>query len=226
MSGPPLHHTPGLPTAGFVPAPPASPQLRVGGILLTGGSSSRMGRDKASMLVGGEPNARRIGKLLSRLAHPLVEVGPGISGLAAVREEPLGGGPLVAIGCGGRALRALGHLGPALVLACDLPFVDEALLAFLVGRKGPESVIPSVAGSPQPLCARWSPVDLAVAGALAAAGERAIKALPWDPRTDRPEERDWSVAVDAASFADVDTPADLTRLGLSYDAAFEWGTPG
>lgn len=211
-----------MPTAGLLaPDLGAATTPPLGGILLTGGASSRMGRDKALLRVAGEPNARRIAGLLSRVAHPVVEVGPAVSGLASVREEPAGGGPLVAVASGGRALRALGHTGAALVLACDLPCVDEAVLAFLAGRPGSGSVIPVVGGQAQPLCARWSAVDLAVAGALAAAGERALRALPWDADTDRPDESAWSAVTDARSFADVDTPADLAGLGLSFEEAFE-----
>lgn len=210
-----------VPTAGILPPRGGTEPHGVGGILLTGGASSRMGRDKAMLLIGGEPNARRLGALLSRVAHPVVEVGPAVSGLASVREDPPGSGPLVAVACGGRALRALGHAGAALVLACDLPFVDETLLVFLAEREGDVSVIPSVAGHPQPLCARWSAVDLAVAGALAAAGERALRSIPWDPATDRPDESAWSRVATARTFADVDTPADLARLGVALEDALE-----
>lgn len=209
------------PTAGILPPRDGAMRRGVGGILLTGGASSRMGTDKALLLVAGQPNARRLAALLSRVAHPVVEVGPAVSGLASVREDPPGGGPLVAVACGGRALRALGHAGPALVLACDLPFVDEDLLVFLAGREGDASVIPDVSGRSQPLCARWSAVDLAVAGALSAAGERALRSVPWDPATDRPDESSWSSVVSPRAFADVDTPDDLARFGFSLEDALE-----
>ena len=210
-----------VPTAGMVPAEIGRNRRALAGILLTGGASSRMGRDKALLRIAGEPNARRIATLLSRVAHPVVEVGPAVSGLASVREEPRGGGPLVAVACGGRALRALGHAGAALVLACDLPFVEEAVLRFLAARPGTGSVVPTVEGRAQPLCARWSAVDLAVAGALAAAGARALRALPWDAATDRPDESAWSAVTSARSFADVDSPEDLVRLGINWREAFE-----
>ena len=196
---------------------PASPIPRVAGILLTGGASRRMGSDKATLVVAGAPSARRIASLLSRVAHPVLEVGPGCSGLASVREDPLGEGPLVAVAAGGRALRRLGHSGPALVLACDLPLVDESLLRFLARRPGPTSVVPEVEGRSQPLCARWSLADLTAAAALAAAGERALRAMAWDPGTDRPGEPEWSAVASARTFADADSPDDLDRLGLAFE---------
>ncbi len=210
-----------VPTAGLLLSGGGAMRPWVGGILLTGGASSRMGHDKALLRIAGEPSARRIAAMLSRVAHPVVEVGPAVSGLASVREEPPLGGPLVAVACGGRALRALGHSGPALVLACDLPFLTERLLSFLAERHGDGSVVPSVEGESQPLCARWSAVDLAVAGALAVAGERSLRSIPWEPSTDRPDESAWSPVASARTFADVDSPADLERLGLSMEDVFE-----
>lgn len=204
----------------------SGPTPAVGGILLTGGASRRMGADKATLLVEGVPSARRIALLLSRVAHPVVEVGPGVSGLLSVREQPVGAGPLVAVACGGRALRQLGHRGPALVLACDLPLLDGALLGYLAGHQGQGSVLPEVGGRAQPLCARWSPADLAAAAALAAAGERALRALPWDLATHRPGPGDLPPDVRLEAFADVDQPADLHRLGLLFDPAGASGFPG
>ncbi len=219
MTAPPARAA-SVPTAGILPPRPGPEAAPVGGILLTGGASARMGRDKATMRIAGESNARRIATLLGRLVHPVVEVGPAVSGLLSVREEPEGGGPLVAVACGGRALRSLGHHGAALVLACDLPFVDEAVLTFLAERPGANSVVPTVDGRPQPLCARWSAEDLLAAADYAAAGERAVRALAFDP-AERPGEAEWSAVATARTFADVDTPEDLARLGIGFAEAFE-----
>lgn len=104
------------------------PMVQVAGILLTGGRSRRMGFDKASISINGVPSAKRTAQVLCTVVSPVIEVGPGRSGLAAVCEEPPGSGPLVAIGVGAEALRRAGHDGPALVLACDLPRVTNAAL--------------------------------------------------------------------------------------------------
>src|SRR5579872_5975186 len=101
--------------------------VRCAGVLLTGGASTRMGRDKASITVGGDTLAGRTGRLLRRVADPCVEVGPGVSGLPAVREDPPGAGPLVAVSAGWDALGD-GAFSGALVVAADLPFVSERLL--------------------------------------------------------------------------------------------------
>jgi hypothetical protein len=52
-----------------------------------------MGTDKALLIVEGEPLASRLGHILSLVAQPVVEVGPGWSGLDTVRENPSGSGP-------------------------------------------------------------------------------------------------------------------------------------
>ena len=129
---------------------------QVAGMLLTGGASRRMGSDKAMLEVGGVANAVRLAGLLREVSGPVLEVGPGRSGLRALSEQPPGQGALAAVAAGGSALRELGCARPALVLACDLPFVGGAVLRFLVGWPGTGSVVPVVGGRPQPLCARWS----------------------------------------------------------------------
>lgn len=62
---------------------------KVGGALLTGGASRRMGFDKALVEVDGLPNALRLARALAEVASPLVEVGPGYSGLEAVGRPRL-----------------------------------------------------------------------------------------------------------------------------------------
>ena len=74
------------------------------GVLLTGGASRRMGTDKARLVVNGETLAARSARVLTAVCDPVVEVGPGVSGLPAVLEEPPGAGPLVALLAGVGAL--------------------------------------------------------------------------------------------------------------------------
>jgi molybdenum cofactor guanylyltransferase len=188
----------------------------VAGMLLTGGASRRMGTDKASMVIDGHPSASRIGVLLSRVAAPVLEVGPGRSGLPAVREDGGGEGPLVALCAGRMALRAAGHAGPTVVVACDLPLVTEEVLEFLARYPGGASVVPVVGGRPQPLCARWSAADLDAASALVAAGERTCTALIAQSKAVVLDDDGWTAVAEARVFADVDVPEDLDRLGLTW----------
>lgn len=191
----------------------------VAGILLTGGMSCRMGFDKASMLVTGVPCAGRTAAMLQAAVSPAIEVGPGKSGLPAVLEDEPGSGPLVAVCAGTEALRKAGHGGGALVVACDLPLLTEAVVDMLVRWPGEGSVVPVVEGQPQPLCARWSARDLAAGTELIRAGKRAMRALLDQPGVVFADETTWPHAVERKAFWDVDAPADLDRLGLAWSAA-------
>ncbi len=190
--------------------------LEVAGVLLTGGASRRMGFDKALVEVDGVPSAVRLAAVLAEVASPVFEVGPGRSGLAVVDEGPLGQGPLAAACAALAALRAVGHLGPVLLLACDLAFVSAADLVLLAGWPGPASVVPMAGGRPQPLCARWSQEDLGAASVLVQAGERSMKALLGRPGIVFADEEHWPAGRARRIFADFDTPADLQSLGLGH----------
>lgn len=186
----------------------------VAGLLLTGGRSLRMGEDKAGLVLGGELLAVRLARLLAAVASPALEVGPGRSGLEAVREAPPYAGPLAGIVAGWRALSARGHTGPVLVLACDLPLVGADLLSLLSGAPGGGTVVPVVEGRRQLLCARWSPGDLDRAAGAFAAGERAPRAVRLGEDLVELGEDEWSAVASPECFADCDTPEDLARLGL------------
>jgi molybdopterin-guanine dinucleotide biosynthesis protein A len=174
-----------------------------------------MGADKASLVVTGERLAYRSARVLTEVCAPVFEVGPGHTELDSVREDPPGGGPLTAIAAGARALRDRGLSGPALVLAVDLPLVTAVALAFLRDFPGPDSVVPFVAGQPQPLCARYSAEALERAPEAVARGEDSVRRfLASLPGVQWVGPRMWGAIADERTFADVDTPEDLDRLGL------------
>jgi len=174
-----------------------------------------MGRDKSQLIVDGETLAVRTAALLRNVVETAIEVGPGVSGLLSTREEPPGAGPLAAIAAGRRALRDRGHTGSALVIACDLPFLSEALLRFLVDWDSPGTVVPVVGGRPQPLCAKWGHHDLDGAGQLVDDGVRSLKHLTTQPDVVLLDEAAWRHVATDVQFSDVDSPADLGRLGLT-----------
>lgn len=176
--------------------------MSIPGVLLTGGASSRMGRDKATIVVDGETVAARAARVLAACCDPVIEAGPGVTALRAVRESPPGSGPLAGLFAAYDALHT--NDGSVMLLACDLPFVTEAIVRMLVEHPARGSVVPIVDGREQYACARWS------AGALAdARGGTALRDLmrAGDVTT---------IAVDDARvLQDIDTPEDLRRLGLS-----------
>ena len=164
-----------------------------------------MGRDKATLVVDGATLAARAASVLSAVAAPCVEVGPGVSGLDSVWEDPPGDGPLSALVAG---IAAVGLASPALVVACDLPRLDSELLSWLRDHPSEASVVPMWKHRPQPLCARWSPAALSTAGDLVQEGERSMQALLEASEillvTPPPEL--------AVGLVDIDTPADLDAV--------------
>jgi molybdopterin-guanine dinucleotide biosynthesis protein A len=175
-----------------------------------------MGVDKALIEIAGERLADRSARVLGAVCSPVLEVGPGHTPLQAVREDPPGQGPLVAMAAGGRALRRIGHQGPAIVLAVDMPLVTEGLLRFLATWPGETTVVPFVGGEPQPVCARYSGEALVLADEAVEDGERSIRAfLRAVADTQWAGPRMWGHLADERAFSDVDTPEDLRRLGLA-----------
>lgn len=188
------------------------------GVVLGGGGSRRMGRDKAVVPVDGVPMGRRVADaLLAGGAASVVLVGgqPGwgpLLGLDLVADRHPGIGPL-----GGLAT-ALAHgsdVGADVVVLapCDQPWLDgatvERLLTVGSGRSAPVIVRPAaVQGRRQPLPSVW-PVDLAsTIEATAVAGERRLEAafvLAAAAGVGVVE-----VEVAAAALRDVDRPEDLT----------------
>jgi molybdopterin-guanine dinucleotide biosynthesis protein A len=174
-----------------------------------------MGRDKSLLVIDGTTLARRTAALLRRVCHTAIEVGPGHSGLVATREDPAGEGPLAAVAAGRRLLRHLGSQGAALVIACDLPLLNEPLLRFLADYDAPGTVLPVVEGRVQPLCARWGPGDLDAASDFLARGVRSLRHLALQPDVTLVDESAWGNVVSVEAFFDVDSPGDLDRYGLS-----------
>jgi molybdopterin-guanine dinucleotide biosynthesis protein A len=177
-----------------------------------------MGRKKAAIRWPDRsgPDAQtlsvRTAGMLLEVCSLALEVGPGDSGLESVLESPPGAGPLTAVAAGWRALTARGWEGPVLVLATDLPRLNVAMLRWLDGHPAPGSVVPVVDGRVQPLCARYSPADLAAAAQLAESGRRAMRDLveSFDGLLVQPEE--WAAVAGPDVLADVDTPEDLMRM--------------
>jgi molybdopterin-guanine dinucleotide biosynthesis protein A len=171
-----------------------------------------MGTDKAALVVEGRSLAERGAAALAAVCDPVLEVGPGHSGLPAVREDPPGSGPLAALGAGWAALSAAGHGGPVLVLAVDMPFVTPALLRLLALRAGPPTAVPLSQGRAQPLCARFGPEALERVAGLLASGERSLRALLKVVEVGWVQPAEWEPVAGPGAFTDLDEPADLSRL--------------
>jgi len=156
-----------------VPAEAAS--SGVVGVVLAGGESRRMGRDKATLATsrGSLPGLAAL-----RLAAVCPEVALADGGrqlvpeLRSVADGP-GSGP--AAGILGAAAAYPGR--SLLVLACDLPEVPEALLAELARPSGFDWVVPRWQGRIEPLVALYRPPALAALADLVSRGSLAPQRL-------------------------------------------------
>jgi molybdopterin-guanine dinucleotide biosynthesis protein A len=190
----------------------------VAGVLLTGGTSRRLGTDKATLVLDGETLAVRAARALTDRGLRAVEVGPGYTRLTAVREDPPGRGPLAALVAGVTALRD--DPGPApdafVLLACDLPHAGPVLDALLAAPPATLVVPLDPGGAPQYVCARYraSLVDRAVA--LVREGEQSLRALV---NTVPDHERCELTGINPDALADIDTPADARRFGVQPPVA-------
>jgi molybdopterin-guanine dinucleotide biosynthesis protein A len=143
------------------PAPVAAP---VFGLILAGGSSSRMQRDKAALPYQGRSQLDRAFDLAARhVSEVFVSVRASQAGDPVRSHRPLiidsvaGEGPIVGIRS---ALAAHPHVA-WLVLACDLPFLGDAALAHLLAMRDADAFATAYRsahdGLPEPLCAVWEP---------------------------------------------------------------------
>src|SRR5579862_2707214 len=101
---------------------------KVGGIILCGGQSKRMGRPKAWLPFGPELMLQRVVRILAMAVQPLVvvaapdqEVPPLPPGLMLARDSKPGCGPLEGLSTG---LAALGSTCDAAYMSsCDVPLL-------------------------------------------------------------------------------------------------------
>ena len=194
----------------------ASPRLA--GIVLAGGRSRRMGADKCALRLGGRTLIQRVADALGEVADEIAVAGAAgreppplrtARPLLRVADAAEGGGPLAGVLAGLEATSA----PVAVVVACDLPFVRPALLRLLAerARAGAPFVAPLHEGRPQPLCSAWRRDALPALRERAASGKRAASMLGAPGAVLLPPEAWRAADPAAASFANVNTPADLAR---------------
>jgi molybdenum cofactor guanylyltransferase len=145
------------------------------GVVLAGGSSRRMGRDKTLLAAGGESlpaaAARRLAAVCAEVA--VADRGRGL--LPGLPSLPDGEGRGPAAGILGAAAAYPGRR--LLVLACDLPRVPEDLLAALARPPEPDWTVPRWREGVEPLCALYGPAALAALGQRVARGLFALHRL-------------------------------------------------
>jgi molybdopterin-guanine dinucleotide biosynthesis protein A len=170
--------------------------MNVGGIVLCGGQSRRMGRPKAWLPFAGEIMLPRVVRLLGEAVAPIVvvaapeqDVPPLPGGIEVVRDEEKGRGPLQGLAAGLAAMR--GRVDAAYLSSCDVPFLRPAFVRRLLELLGDHAIcVPRVGEHHHPLAAVYR-VEVADAVARLLAEDRLrpfflFEAVP--TRVVRPEE--------------------------------------
>lgn len=149
------------------------------GFVTAGGRSSRMGRDKAWLELGGLTMIGRVIAALSSVASKVSVIANSADyeelGLPLYRDSNESVGPLEAI----RTALANSRGRRVILVGCDMPFVTPELLTYLLDAMGDhQAVVPeSAARTLEPLCAVYSVDALAAVSELIRSGGRKTSML-------------------------------------------------
>jgi molybdopterin-guanine dinucleotide biosynthesis protein A len=188
-------------------------------IVLCGGRSTRMGRDKGALPFGSETMLERVARILGGIAGEVMVVArQDQSTPASVRviHDPIEDqGPLAGIAAG----LAASATDLNIVVACDMPLVRPAVLQRLAGAIGSHDACVAVAGGhASALCGIYRSRVAGEARRLLASGERRVMRLldaVQTKRVDAAELRD--IDPDLETFISCDTPEAYARLVQSAE---------
>ena len=115
--------------------------MRIGGIVLCGGRSSRMGRPKLSLPFGTEVLVQRVVRVLGSVVDPIVVVaapGQAVPALppdvTILHDDLEGEGPLAGLAVGLESLA--GRVDAAYATACDVPLLRPEFVRAVISRLG------------------------------------------------------------------------------------------
>jgi molybdenum cofactor guanylyltransferase len=201
---------------------------RVGGIVLCGGKSSRMGVSKAMLPFGPERMVQRVVRVLGEVVSPIVVVAaeqqplPDLrAGTILVRDERPERGPLEGIAAGLAAI--CGHADAAYVTSCDVPLLEPAFVRAVVSALGDNDAAVAVQGPlMHPLAAVYRTKVLATVRELLTADRlRPVFVFDRVPTTRVPVEELEEVDPTLSSLRNLNHPADylaaLALAGLEAD---------
>ena len=191
--------------------------MTLGAIILAGGASRRMGRDKATLAfdspsTGPTTLVERVVSIVSARCTPVFVIaapGQALPDLPAdiLRDEVRGVGPLLATGRGLRAAAEAG-LQHAFVCAVDMPELTTELIDTLTGpaeRLGADVVLPWD-GRDHYLAGIYRTELFTTIAGLVSAGERSMRSLVDSVDTQR------IVMPEQPALANVNTVTDLEAV--------------
>jgi molybdopterin-guanine dinucleotide biosynthesis protein A len=187
----------------------------VSAIIQAGGQSRRMGRDKALIDYHGRPILAHVIDTLRQLSDDVIVVSNrsdvyGPFGARVVPDYDPPSGPLGGLAAG---LAAMQH-DLAVVVACDMPFLNLDLFRFMIERAAAcDAVVPLTGDQYEPLHAVYRRTCLAAIQRRLANDERRVISFFQDVRLSTVPEADWRVIdPDGRSLSNLNTPADLKLL--------------
>ncbi len=199
---------------------------RIAGYILAGGLSSRLGRDKALVELGGRPLLLHIHALLNTIVRHVAVVAPlrySALPVKVIPDEWPGYGPL------GGIVTALRHTGLetpecewSLILGCDMPFLTVEWLAYLAERTqrtDADVLMPQTANGVEPLCTAYR---TRCAAALAAALDRGVRKITDGLATlaiEHVDESSWKQFDSSGRlFKNMNTPEDYEEVRAAWAA--------
>jgi len=200
------------------------------GFILAGGASSRMGRDKALLEIGGLPLLVRTARLLEPLVANVTVIGPperyAALGLRVVPDDTTAVGPLAGLATALRISRSEWNL----VVGCDLPYLSAQWLEWLMARalaSRADALVPETSRGLEPLCAIYRARCASAVAAAIARGERKVIDVVAKLALEKLRPDEWQ-AIDAegALFKNMNTPADYEEARARLEGNDSQGRPG
>jgi molybdenum cofactor guanylyltransferase len=196
--------------------------LTIAGILLAGGRSRRMGRDKALLPLPGSERltfVEHLNTMLTACCSEVVLVARdaeqaaeyAFAGIHTITDEAPDIGPLMGLYSGLQAITA----SHALVIAVDMPFVQPAVVRLLLSQPLDDALlVPVVNGFHQVLLAVYPRSILPAVAERLRAGRRDPRSLLEVARVRSIDEAQLrAVDPQLRSFVNINTPEELTNLG-------------
>jgi molybdenum cofactor guanylyltransferase len=185
---------------------------KISAIILAGGQSRRMGRDKALIDFNGQPIIAHVIDVMRELSDDVIVVSNRADeyarfGVWIVPDYDPPSGPLGGIAAGLSAAKN----DLSIVVACDMPFLNRALLRYLIDRAGKvDAVVMKTGDDYEPLHAVYRSTCLPFIQQHLAQGDRRVISFFDDVKLLTIPEAEWRpIDPDARSISNLNTPEDL-----------------
>ncbi len=211
---------------------PYPDEVKITGVtaaILAGGASSRMGTNKALLMVDGAPIITRTYKILAGLFHEVIIVTntPDEYAFLPCRKVP---DIFPGVGSIAGLHSALAHSTEerTFVTACDMPFVETATIRYLceLQQSGFDAVIPFSSGGQEPLHAVYAAKCTEVFEKAIQGNERKILDILARMKTRLVTwEEIQGISASSRSFLNVNTPEEYGAISEGQQPACEREVP-